>query len=295
MSEPDELYTLRAQFWLGHYSLALEEVKAVIRRPMSPALKLEREDFLYRSELALGGYDKVISGCAGSDRPELQILGVAAEYYSAAPTAREALIDSVKLAVASLTVTPTVQLIASHIFLDAGMTKEALQCVHMGATMEQMAICLQIYLRIDRLDLAKSQLRSMKTADEDAILSQLGVVYVNLAGGSSSSGDALHSLSSLMEQYGPSPTLLNMMACGYMQAGNHVEAEKRLEDCIQEFPQQLLPDTLINLVVCCQQQGKSPAQWVTKIRSSFSTHPFVAGLDRVETAFDREAIKYRAK
>jgi hypothetical protein len=39
MSEPDELYTLRAQYWLGHYQLALEEAKSVARRPMSPNLK----------------------------------------------------------------------------------------------------------------------------------------------------------------------------------------------------------------------------------------------------------------
>ena len=44
MTEPDELYTLRAQYWLGHYAMAIDEAKQVVRRPMPPALKLERED-----------------------------------------------------------------------------------------------------------------------------------------------------------------------------------------------------------------------------------------------------------
>ena len=61
MAEPDELYTLRAQYWLGHYQLALEEAKSVMRRPMSPALKTEREEYSLRCQLALGQYDKVIS------------------------------------------------------------------------------------------------------------------------------------------------------------------------------------------------------------------------------------------
>lgn len=61
MSEPDELYTLRAQYWLGHYALALDEAKSIMRRPMSPALKAEREEFSLRCYLALGQYDKVIS------------------------------------------------------------------------------------------------------------------------------------------------------------------------------------------------------------------------------------------
>jgi len=68
MTEPDELYTLRAQYWLGHYGLAMEEARSVARRPMSPELKLEREELLLRSQLALGEYDKVIAA-ASEDRP----------------------------------------------------------------------------------------------------------------------------------------------------------------------------------------------------------------------------------
>jgi coatomer protein complex subunit epsilon len=56
MTEPDELYTLRAQYWLGHYQLAVEEARSVARRPMSPNLKDEREEFLARANIALGNY-----------------------------------------------------------------------------------------------------------------------------------------------------------------------------------------------------------------------------------------------
>ena len=62
MSEPDELYTLRAQFWLGHYQLALDEAKGIMRRPMSPDLKAEREEMVARCHIAMKDYDKVISG-----------------------------------------------------------------------------------------------------------------------------------------------------------------------------------------------------------------------------------------
>lgn len=59
MTEPDELYTLRAQFWLGHYTLAMDEAKSIGRRPMSPDLKAEREEFVARCFIATGQYDKV--------------------------------------------------------------------------------------------------------------------------------------------------------------------------------------------------------------------------------------------
>jgi hypothetical protein len=53
-NEPDDLYTLRAQYHLGHYSLALEEAKTIARRPMSQDLKAEREEFIQRAQLGLG-------------------------------------------------------------------------------------------------------------------------------------------------------------------------------------------------------------------------------------------------
>jgi coatomer subunit epsilon len=62
MSDPDDLYTLRAQYWMGHYQLTLDEAKSIARRPMSPALKQEREEFLQRAHLGLGEYNKVIGG-----------------------------------------------------------------------------------------------------------------------------------------------------------------------------------------------------------------------------------------
>ena len=56
--EPDELYTLRAQYALGHYALALQEAKEVSRRPMSANLKVEREEYQNRAHCALRQYDK---------------------------------------------------------------------------------------------------------------------------------------------------------------------------------------------------------------------------------------------
>lgn len=62
MSEPDELYTLRAQFWMGHYAMAMDEAKQLQRRPMSPALKAERDEMVQRCYIALGQYDRVAPG-----------------------------------------------------------------------------------------------------------------------------------------------------------------------------------------------------------------------------------------
>lgn len=50
--------------------------------------------------------------------------------------------------------TSTLQLIAAMVYMHEGDTKEALRCVHLGTTMEHLALTVQIFLKMDRLDLA---------------------------------------------------------------------------------------------------------------------------------------------
>ncbi len=68
-SSPDELYTLRAQFWLGHYNLCIDEAKSIARRPMSPQLKIEREEFYLRALLELKRFDEVVREATSDKGP----------------------------------------------------------------------------------------------------------------------------------------------------------------------------------------------------------------------------------
>lgn len=58
MSEPDELFTLRNHFWLGSYQLAIAEGSSLGR--LSEKLRVERDEFIYRSYIALGQYSIVL-------------------------------------------------------------------------------------------------------------------------------------------------------------------------------------------------------------------------------------------
>ncbi|KAL3936053.1 MAG: hypothetical protein SGBAC_008550 [Bacillariaceae sp.] len=290
MSEPDELYTLRAQYWLGHYALALDEAKSIMRRPMSPALKAEREEFSLRCYLALGQYDKVIS--ASPDTQGIKALQLAAQYESSASEAKPAIVQQLQTMLGD-GVSASVQLTAAHVFLMEGMKKEALQCVHQGATMEQVGCLIQIYLQLDRIDLAQQQLSALKRADEEAVLTQLAGVQIALATGSSMATEAIHTLNQMSEQYGPSIFLLNLMACACLQAGNYPGAEQRLMQARQEFSANDA-DTLANLIVAYQYQQKPTAPLVEELKSNYPNHFLAKGLATVEGAFEREAIKYKA-
>mmetsp|Transcript_22390 Transcript_22390/g.28253 ORF Transcript_22390/g.28253 Transcript_22390/m.28253 type:complete len:305 (-) Transcript_22390:180-1094(-) len=300
--DPDELYTLRAQYWLGHYGLSIDEAKSTARRPMTPQLKVEREEFYLRALLELKQYDDVIREAQSGDKgPGIRALCFRAKYDSpATPEAsKESILSELQLLVSDAsTSSATAQLVAAQTFLSHGeMTKEALSCVHLGTTMEHLALTVQIYIRMDRIDLAKKTLASMKQADEEAVLTQLCSVYINLAVGRSEVQDAIHTLGSLTEQYGNSPMLLNLNASAYIIAGRYSEAETCLTEAIsEEEGTGSSSDTLINLVVCYQQLGKGMdaiGPVLEQLKRGFASHPFVQGLARVEGAFERESIKYK--
>lgn len=59
MAEPDELYTLRAQYALGHYDSCLVESKQLERRTLSPDLNTERQEYVVRAQTALQQYGSI--------------------------------------------------------------------------------------------------------------------------------------------------------------------------------------------------------------------------------------------
>lgn len=301
--DPDELYTLRAQFWLGHFDLCLAEGKSLARRPMSPNLKLEREEFLHRANIALGKYSKVISETSNASG-SLKALHLHASYEAAASKSvpdtaeMDSIVNEMKSLLSSnpSDLTTSLQLTAAHVFLRHNLTREALQCVHLGTSMEHIVLSLQIYLKIDRLDLAAAQLSLLKQADEESVLTQLGSVFYKIATGKSGADDALHTLNMMTEQYGTSTMLSNLTAVVYLTAGNFSAAERVLLEAKEELETSGISnaDTWINLVVCASQMGKvkEANQYVMHLKSNFNSHPFVTNLERVENAFDRESLKY---
>lgn len=213
-------------------------------------------------------------------------------------TALQPIVDQIKTLVGSNPSDPSVQLTASQVLLKAGQTKEALQCVYNSPSNPQhLLAALQIYIKMDRPDLAKSTLDKLMRIDEESVPAQLGAVFVALACGSSTAANATHYLHSLSEQYGPSPFLLNLLACAYMQQGDYSAAYEKLKECERDHPElsATVPDTLINAIACCVHMNKMDemADNVAQMKARHPTHPFNAGLDRVNQAFDREAIKYK--
>ena len=226
-------------------------------------------------------------------RLALRALILKAQFESATDEAsKESIIHELQSLLGESSADTGVQLAAAHIFLAAGLKKEALQCVHAGQTLEHISLALQLFLQLDRLDLAQNQLSLLRQADEDSIVTQLGGVYMALAKGSSVASDAVHTLNQLSEQYGPSVFLSNLMACALMQHGKYAEAESKLEQSRQEFGANDA-DTLCNLIVAYQYQSKPTEALVQQLKSMYPDHFLAKGLEMVQGAFERESLKYQ--
>jgi hypothetical protein len=229
-----------------------------------------------------------------------------------------------------------VSFIAAQVLFAAGQIKEALLFLHStssttgssganAAVMLEMALLqVQIYIKIDRLDLAASTWNEqMRSKDEDSILTHLGSVYLHLATGRSTSADAVHTITMLSEQYGASPFLLNLVSCALIQQGDYAGARIKLQECLSEFGSAsgsndvddtgkgiVPPETYANLLICAIHMDYATMADVTAMSTSATTvpswfpilqqlqqnaphHPMATGYTRVAAAFDREAIKYK--
>lgn len=263
---------------------------------MSAALKAEREEMLIRARIAQGeDLPKVIADTGGTDKsPSIQALNLLAQYEHAKgdESKTEALVKEMKSLVAYDNT--SLQLHAAQLFLRHRLTREAMQCVHLGTTMEHLSTTLQIYLSMDRPDLAKAQLDLLSQADEDAVLTQLCAVYYHVSQGRTGADKALHLLSMLSEQYGNSPMLHNLTAVAHITAGDYASAETILNESKREYSGVPNADTLINLIACTAQLGKDTSGLLTELQSTNPNHPYLQALQRVVGAFDRESLKYRA-
>mmetsp|Transcript_9398 Transcript_9398/g.24772 ORF Transcript_9398/g.24772 Transcript_9398/m.24772 type:complete len:136 (-) Transcript_9398:427-834(-) len=132
----------------------------------------------------------------------------------------------------------------------------------------------------------------MQRIDDDATLTQLANAEVLMAKGSAKAQDAFYVYQDLSEKYGPSGLLLNNLAACNMLMGKYDEAEQNLQEALSKSATD--PTTLANAIVCMQHLKKAPdviARYVTQLRTSAPTHPWVEVYDANERSFDRFAAQ----
>ncbi|XP_022354052.1 coatomer subunit epsilon isoform X3 [Enhydra lutris kenyoni] len=178
--EVDELFDVKNAFYIGSYQQCINEAQRV--KPSSPERDVERDVFLYRAYLAQRKYGVVLDEIKPSSAPELQAVRMFAEYL-ANDSQRDSVVAELDREMSrSVDVTNTTFLLmAASIYFHDQNPDAALRALHQGDSLECMAMTVQILLKLDRLDLARKELKKMQDQDEDATLTQLATAWVNLA------------------------------------------------------------------------------------------------------------------
>ncbi|CAI5520494.1 unnamed protein product [Closterium sp. Naga37s-1] len=259
MSGPDALFSLRNNFQLGAYQAAINESGV---GGLSEAESIERDTIVYRSYIALGSYQLVMDEITESSATALQAVKLLATYL-ADKSNKDAVVAGLEgyLSDPVIGKNATLLLVAGTVYAREQNFVDALKVAHaLPGNLELMALSVQVFLLMDRADLAEKQVRAMQQVDEDATLTQLALGWVSLAMGGSKVQEATYVFQELADKFSPTVALLNGSALAQMHSGNFEDAEALLLDALNKDAKDA--NTLANLVVCSLHRGKPATRYL---------------------------------
>lgn len=158
-----------------------------------------------------------------------------------------------------------------------------------------MALSVQTFLQLDRLDLARKEYKRMAEKDEYCTLSQLALMAIYLYQAGEKLQDAFFILQELREKFGPSPLLLNGQAVSLIAQGRLQEAESLVQETIDKDPN--YTEAIINQMILAQFNNKSAEtinRLLNQLRDSASAAGdiYLADYEAKEREFDKICLQY---
>jgi len=288
----DELFDLKNAFFTGNYQTCINEAQKL--KLADPDVSLERDVFMYRSYLALKKFRVVLEEIGPNSSPTLKPLSMLAKFLSS-PSKRDEIVTELdSLMAGDVDVNNYVQLlVAASIYLIMEQPESALRVLHPSDQLECIALRIQTLLSIHRPDLAKKELKIMQEKDEDATVTQLAQAWTNMSLGGEKVQEAYYIYQEMIDKLGSTALLLNGQAVTFLAQGKYSEAESALAEAIEKDPNN--PDTLVNMIVLAQHQGKQPEvsnRYLSQLKDMDPHHNFVTKLAQKEADFDRMVKQY---
>jgi len=292
----DELFEVRTAFYLGNFQQCINEAQKL--KLTNDETKIQRDTFLFRAYIAQKKYgvplDEISASCAS---PALKGVRLLAEYLNSNENKRLKLVEELEKMLNKGTEAnnSTFILMAANIYMHETDFDAALRLLHNaeGDDLECMAATVQGLLKIDRIDLAHKEVQRIQTVDEDAIITQLALAWVNMAQGKEKLQEAFYIFQELIDKYGTTTLLLNSQASCLILQQKYEQAEQLMHEAMEKDSNN--PDTLINLILLTQHLGKPVEQcnrYMSQLKDGFPNHPWTKEYVQKEKDFDRLCQQY---
>ncbi|KAF9995094.1 hypothetical protein BGZ80_003631, partial [Entomortierella chlamydospora] len=263
MADESALFAVRNLYYSGNYAQVISEASSSrVRASANQATAHQLDLFLFRALIATKDYARVAQEITESHRLGLQALKAQAVYLdavqSADATGRDAALAHLRemLNVHSPedpnpeASALEVKVVVGQVLASEGLVEEALTVLlpH-NNHLESVAVVVQIYLQMNRLDLARKEVDSCKSWAEDAMLAQLMEAWVGLRVGG---GDRYQNAYYIYEEIATSSTsptvksLVGEAVCN-IQMGQYPEAEGILQEALAKEPGNT--DAIVNQIV----------------------------------------------
>jgi len=297
--DSDVLRSVRNAFYLGLYADVAKEVAQLPRGDKDA--QAWGEVYAARAALALNPATFQPSANAPT---AIQAAKQLANYFASDAAGQESALGTLQewLASPDLAKDTTLQLLSAEVFVSNGRLKDALALVANDAeNLEKLALCVHIYLRIDRPDLAAKSLKAMQELDDDDTLTQLASAWLGISTGGEKISEASFLLQELLEKFGPSVVVLNSLAVCEIHQRNYTAAfqyTKQARELAIKSGGRVTAETLLNSIVCLQHLRKG-ADIVDKIeaelRLNYPRHEWLQKQREMSDLFDRHAAAFASK
>lgn len=289
--EPDELFEIRTNFYTGNYQQTINEATKL---KVPQTLQIEKDLFMYRSYIAQKKYAVVLDEIRPSSaQEELVAVRSLAEFLSN-ESKRDSILHDLDGKMGGNVKNSFCLLIHAYMYYLSENYETTLKVLHNADSLECCALTIQTLLKMDRLDLARKELKRMTDIDEDSVLTQLSTAWVNIGIGSEKLQEAYYIFQELADKHTMTPLLLNGQAVCHIAQGKYDDALTALQEALDRDSND--PQTLINLITLSQLTAKPTEvanRYLTQMKDANATHPYVKDLANKANELDRLVRNYQ--
>lgn len=244
---------------------------------------------------------QVISSISQNAHTSLQAVKYFAQFLCADEVGRSTSLESIDAMLRDddMNKDEMLQVIAAQMYFEAGNYKQALVIASKdyADSLPKLSLLVQVYLKLDRVDLAEKKVKAMQDLDDDDTLTRMATAWFHTAQGGHYASEAHNILQELASNFGQSVLLLNGMAVAQMLMRNFPPAFQYLKQARSlalTNKEKVHPDTLINSIVCLQHHKPGSNEIIDKIKSELQQqhpdHPWLKKQAEMDALFDRVTI-----